>query len=91
MNQDDPSGPDEIDKAWLESIVPEGCISDGFVAIVSWMDQEGKPFWRVYSQINVPLSTTLGLIELAKLEMVARSDTGLPLRYPHLDGDDDDD
>lgn len=89
MDQEDPSGPDDIDKAWLDSIVPEGCMGIGFIAVAHWIDDEGTQRWRVYSQIEAPVATSLGLLELAKLELVARSDTGLPLRYPHLDEDDD--
>lgn len=86
---EDESGPDEIDKAFLASIVPDGCVGMGFVAIVAWINEEGAQLWRVYSQMDAPLTSTLGLLRLAELEMVARSDTGLPLRYPHLDEDDE--
>lgn len=89
MNQEDPSGPDEIDKAWLASIVPDGCLATGFVGIAHWIDPEGAEHWRVYSQIEAPISTTIGLLELAKLELIARTDTGLPIRYPELEEGDD--
>lgn len=87
MRQHDPSEPDDLDKAWLASIVPEGCVALGFIGIASWIDTDGEEHWRCYSQIDAPISSAVGLLELAKLELIARTDTGLPLRYPHLDDD----
>lgn len=81
---------DDIDKAFLDSILPDGAGMAGFVTVASWINQEtGALQWRVYSQIDVPVSTSLGLLELAKLELIARSDTGLPIAYPRNDDDDD--
>lgn len=85
MNENDAAEPDDIDKAWLDSIVPEGCVPLGFIGIASWLDEDGTQRWRCYSQIDVPISASLGLLELAKLELIARTDTGLPIRYPNLD------
>lgn len=87
MNNEDPNGPDEIDRAWLDSIVPADCLAVGFIGVVLWLDEDGDQCWRVYSQIDAPITTAVGLLEFAKLEMIARTDTGLPLRYPHLDDD----
>lgn len=72
---------DPVDKAMVDSLVPEGSIVDGFMVIVSFTDPEGHQCWRNYAQMDAPVSMSLGLLELAKLDVIARSDTGLPIHY----------
>lgn len=80
---------DEADLAFQASLVPEECIPQGFIAVFSFLAPDGSQCWRTYNQLDVPLSSVLGLLELAKLaklDAIARVDSGLPIRYVD-DGD----
>lgn len=66
--------------------MPEECIPQGFIAVFSFLAPDGSQCWRTYNQLDVPLSSVLGLLELAKLDAIARADSGLPIRYVD-DGD----
>lgn len=73
---------DDADRAFLASVVPDGAGMAGFLAIVTWFDDDGRMKWRTYNQLDVPISNVLGLLELAKLDLLARTPgTGLPFRY----------
>lgn len=80
---------DDVDRAYLESWLPEGAVVVGMVSAVTYMaaDADGALRWAVHCDMDAPVTTTLGLLEMAKLDVIARSDTGLPLRYDH--GSDD--
>ena len=79
---------DAIDIAYVNSLIPEGSIIVGLVTALSYVppDGEGEMRWKVHTDMDAPLTTTLGLLELAKLHLIASSNTGLPLNYPE-DGD----
>lgn len=77
---------DEADLAFQASLVPEECIPQGFIAVFSFLAPDGSQCWRTYNQLDVPLSSVLGLLELAKLDAIARADSGRPIRYVD-DGD----
>lgn len=78
---------DAADTAFVESLIPDGAVVSGLVAVVTFMQPEtGLNEWKVYCDVDMPVSSTLGFLELAKLEVIARSNTGLPIRHP----DDDD-
>lgn len=63
---------DDADRAWLLSMVPEGCVPQGFIGVAAWFNDAGEMRWKVYNQLDLPISGVLGLLELAKLEMVNR-------------------
>lgn len=66
---------DEADKAFLASIVPPDAAMPQFLAIATWIDTDGSLKWRVYNQTyNLPVSQVIGLMEMAKLSLIARSD-----------------
>jgi hypothetical protein len=73
---------DDEDRRFVESMVPEGAIVEALVAVVSWIDPtDGSQRWHVYCHSDLPASSNIGLLEIAKLSVIARSDTGLPFRY----------
>lgn len=72
---------DKHDKAFVDSLVPDGAVPVGLVAVVAWVHPDGTRAWRCYVDCDDTVTTTLGLLELAKLDVVARSDTGLPINY----------
>lgn len=79
---------DDTDLAFQASLVPDECIPQGFLAVLAFVAPDGTQCWRTYNQLDAPLSSVLGLLELAKLDAIARSDSGLPIRYPTDDQDD---
>lgn len=63
---------DEVDIAFVNSLMPENAISTGFLAVVTWLDLDGEPHWRVYNQTDGRISSVLGLLEIAKLNLAAQ-------------------
>lgn len=68
---------DEIDTQWVESFIGEkthsispGSMIQGFVSIISWIDEDGNYKWRMYNTIDAPLSNILGLMDMAKHTML---------------------
>lgn len=65
---------DEADRAFLDSLIPGGALPLGFVAIAVWSDAEtGDLGWKFYDQLDMVLSNHIGLLELAKLEVIRRT------------------
>lgn len=72
---------EDVDRAYLESLMPDGSVPTALVSVVSWIDEEGKQHWRCHCIADAPVTSTLGLLDLAKMDVLARTDTGLPIRY----------
>lgn len=54
--------------------LPEGSIPNGAIAVCQYLNPEGEmKFAHVYDTQEMPLSTTLGLLELAKQHIFRRS------------------
>lgn len=84
-----PSDFDDSDRSYADSLVPDGSFITAMMTIVGFMDSDGTPRWRCYNAtIDTRVAECLGLIELAKLDMVARGGTGLPIEYADPDDDD---
>lgn len=66
------NGMDGTDQAFLASLLPEGAMGMGFIAGTIYVDDDGARCWKVYSQLDCSLTETLGLLELMKLEIIAR-------------------
>lgn len=78
---------DDEDRAYASALTPEGSFIGTMITVVSWMDSDGEEYWRCYNATNsVRAGQCVGLMEFAKPDMIARSETGLPIRY----GADDD-
>lgn len=77
---------DEVDEAYVASLMPEGAIPTGLVSVVTWLSPEtGASCWRVHCDVDTRVIETIGALELAKLDVIARSGTGLPINYPEGD------
>lgn len=82
---------DPVDAAFLESFrepaieATGGFGMPGFFAIVNWINDEGEMKMRYYNQLDLPSTQVIGLLEMAKLHVIASADTGLPIRYPEDD------
>lgn len=64
------------DLAWLASFtsIPDGAVFDGFVSVISWMDPTtGESHWRHYHNMDRPISQIVGLLDMAKFDMLIRS------------------
>lgn len=86
--------PDDFDAediAYATALVPDGAIVTQMLTIVSWLDpdSDGAACWRVYNSTahGERVVACLGLLELAKLDLVARS--GCMPDYDEYDEDDD--
>lgn len=54
--------------------LPEGSIPNGCIAVCQYLNSEGEmKFAHIYDTQEMPLSTTMGLLELAKQSIYARS------------------
>jgi hypothetical protein len=54
--------------------LPEGAVANGCVAICQYLDADGEmKFGYIYDTHHLPLSSTLGLLELAKQHIYGRS------------------
>lgn len=77
-----PTDTDDTDQLLLQELVADDeAIVDGYVIVVSWTDGGGERRWRCFVNSDQPASTNVGLLELAKLDVIARTNTGLPIRY----------
>ena len=63
---------DPTDQAYVDELVPDGCMYVGHLSIVEWITPDGDSRWRVYSQMDQPVSSIVGMLEMAKLHMCAR-------------------
>lgn len=55
--------------------IPENAIVNCEIKILQWIDPEtGGLRWQCFYDGEIPLSGVLGLLELAKLDMIQRTD-----------------
>lgn len=66
-------GADEVDQAYIESFLPADHIPVGLVSVLLTIDAEGKQAWKTHILVDAPMSTVLGMLEMVKLDLVARS------------------
>lgn len=65
--------------------LPEGALLNCQIHVFQWIDGETGEFkWYVHHDSDLPLSSVLGLLELAKMEMINRTENAFG-----EDGDDD--
>lgn len=77
---------DEPDQAYVLSLIPEGAIPTAIITVVAFLNPEsGDMQWKVHNDTDVPLSHCLGLLDLAKLDLCART----PGNRLYLEPDDD--
>ena len=76
-----------VDRGWLESFtpaaggskLPDDAVVLGYHALVSFIDAEtGQNRWFVHSWIDVSVTQLIGMLELAKLQLVATT-PGAPI------------
>ncbi len=46
--------------------LPDGAMPNAGIAIIQWLDTDGHLRWGSFTAGDVPLSTTLGLLDMAK-------------------------
>lgn len=85
-------GTDDIDRAYIASLIPERAIATGMVTVITWLDPEtGAEQWRVWCDADNPASSVLGHLELAKADIMKRTWGGLPCSVDYSRDEDDDD
>lgn len=73
-----PDGFDAADVAWLRSFtpaegghrLPDGAIVQGVIAVVSFIAMSGEQQWMLWHNADLPISSSVGLLELAKLKLI---------------------
>jgi hypothetical protein len=66
---------DEDDKAFVDSLVPEGCIPMTLMAVVAWLDPDGSLRWRQYVQSDATTTQCLGLLDMVKHRLLVYADS----------------
>ena len=66
----DESDLDEIDRAFVDSIIPTGAMGVELFAVIRYMDAEGVQRFQTYSKPDQNAGAILGLIELGKARVV---------------------
>lgn len=77
----------DADQEHAARIVPDGSFVTQMMTVITWMGEDGESYWRCYCATGQGerIATSIGLLEIAKLDIISRTDTGLPIRYPELD------
>lgn len=60
---------DPVDQAFVESLVPEGSMIEGYVAAVAYMTPEGRTEVRIHYEGDLRLSEMVGMCEMAKMHV----------------------
>jgi hypothetical protein len=60
-------------KTDVSGLLPEGAIANCAVIAVSYLDADGEMRYGVETQGDVPVSTSIGLLELVKMDLRDRS------------------
>jgi hypothetical protein len=69
-------------REFATAILPAECVLNEAVLVTSYVDPDGGMCWGVtVANSEGPVSIVVGLLEMAKLDIIARTDTGLPIRY----------
>lgn len=67
---------DDLDREWVNAFIgsdksiPDGAIVEGFISVISWIDEAGNRKHRHYNTIDAPLSHIIGLLDIAKYELL---------------------
>lgn len=65
---------DSVDEAYIESIIPDGAIPTAIITVVAFLNPDtGDMQWKVHNDTDIPLTHCLGLLDLAKLDICART------------------
>jgi len=80
---------DPTDIAYVNSLTPDGRMYTGHLTVLTYLDEEGDQQFLVYAQMDREISSVLGLLEMAKLHMLARCDGADYCGLRTIDMDDD--
>ena len=75
-------GFDDNDKAFLETwegLSENAAMIESMTVVVGYVNQDGESGWRSYHTSGQSLTSMLGLLDLAKLKLVADTDCGIPI------------
>ncbi len=77
-------GFDADDKAYLETwpeLDDKAAMIESMTVVIGYVDHDGASGWRSHHTSGQSLTSMLGLLELAKLKLIADTDCGLPISY----------
>ena len=71
---------DDLDReaiVFLDALLPDGAVPTVLIAVAAFLDENGDECWRCYCNSEAPCSTNVGLLEMAKLQIISRTETGI--------------
>lgn len=68
-----PDNLDAVDRAMVDSLLPpdRSIIVTEMMTVVAWMDEDGRQAWRLHVAHASSVAVGVGLLDLAKLRLVA--------------------
>lgn len=77
---------DDADRAFLASFappdgsrIPDGAIVEGIITVVSFIEPvDGGQLWFVHANSDLPLTQMVGLLDMAKLRLIAATPGAIP-------------
>jgi len=92
-NLDYESWMDDEDVAWINSFIGEGkdispgCTVEGYIAVISYLDEDGNHRFHKYHTLDRPLPSLIGLLDTAKHEYLMENTVISPKQIREVDED----
>lgn len=71
------SGFDEADLAFMKTLMPEDAIPIGMFCVIQFFDSNGEMKWKRYHPFEAPVSQAAGVAFMGILGMLGASNTGI--------------
>lgn len=70
-----PANTDDIDRAYIDSYgaIPEGSFVQAMISVVSYVGPDGSNAWALHYRVDIPATQVIGLLDVSKLEIMART------------------
>lgn len=82
-----PTETDEIDRQYIDSHthIPDGSFVQAYVTIIAYTPPEGESCWLVCNNTDIPATQVVGMLDLAKLDVVMRTPGLVSRLSPEVD------
>lgn len=60
-----------VEKDFLDELLQQGAMPTSITAVYTFIDENGENCWNVWYESDAPITTVIGALELAKIEIVA--------------------
>jgi hypothetical protein len=74
-----------VEKDFLDELLQQGAMPTSMTVVYTFIDENGENCWNVWYESDAPITTVIGALELAKIEIIATTPNASSLL-----GDDDD-